>query len=159
MNNDNVLQVLMYLFQHHLEAGKGLSTEQQATIVPELKEAGFSIKQIDHAIHWVNRLQGDQQNEQNTQLGTSMRIYATREREILGDDAIATISSLEYIGILKPATREIVINLLMDIPSVGIDVPIVKWVTLMVLFSHPKEAAALANMEFLVLNNSLGGTH
>ena len=158
MKNESVLGVLMYLFHHHMEKDNPIDLTDMA-IIDELKSAGFHAHIIGKAFRWLHHLIdfADQQVKPSQQ---SFRIYSEEERRLLNDDCRHFIFSLEHQAILTPQTREIVIHLAMELVHEGLDLHLLKWVTLMVLFNMPNCEKALAHMEFLVLtNNALDNVH
>jgi Smg protein len=69
------------------------------------------------------------------------------------------IIALELQGILSPLTREVVIHQTLELIHEGIDLNLLKWVTLMVLFNMPNSEHALSHMEFLVLASAIDTIH
>ena len=60
-------------------------------------------------------------------------------------------------AIVAPATFEVIVYFLVELDADDIDVSLVKWVTLMVLYNMPDEQEALKQMELLVLDESPTG--
>lgn len=158
MKEESVLNVLMYLFQNHMKETCELDADANY-IASALEEAGFATSLIDEAIHWLETLVKDDLKLIQAPNTHSTRVFTTEEKESIDTDCLNFILSLEQQGILTPATREIVINQALALESELVDLSLVKWVTLMVLFNQPHSEKALACMEFLVLENTLGGVH
>lgn len=55
MKEENVLNVLMYLFQNHMKGSCDLDRDAN-TIIHALEEAGFASTVINEAIHWLETL-------------------------------------------------------------------------------------------------------
>lgn len=160
MKENSVLHVLMYLFQNHLRDNytvENINTD----LVDQLESAGFVLPVINQAIGWLANLSDDQSKMTlvNEPQADSFRVYSEHEREQLGDECIAYLRELEQQGILTPFTRETVIHQIMELHSEGIDLSLVKWVTLMVLFNQPDQEEALTCMELLVLEHPPEGIH
>lgn len=156
--NDSVLNVLMYLFHHHMEKDNPIDLSDMK-IIDDLKSAGFHAHIIGKAFRWLHHLI-DFADQPITPSESSFRIYSEEEQRILSDEARHFIFSLEQEKILTPHAREIVIHLTQDLVHEHIDLNLLKWVTLMVLFNMPNSEKALAHMEFLVLtNNTLDNVH
>jgi len=158
MKEESVLNVLMYLFQNHMKESCELDRDA-GSIIHALEEAGFPSPVINEAIHWLETLIKDDTQLIHAPRETSTRVFTPEEKEFIDPECLNFILSLETQGILTPETREIVINQAMTLGSELVDITLVKWVTLMVLFNQPHCENALACMEFLVLDNTLGGVH
>ena len=156
MKEESMLNVLMYLFKNHMQFNCELDTVQTKLLV-QLEKLGFRRQVIHQAFEWLSNL--TQENHHPLQLPhpDSIRVFTDFECEILDVECRSFILSLEYQGILNPYTRELVISQAMELELTDIDVSLIKWVTLMVLFSQPDEKHALSCMEFLVLQETIGG--
>ena len=155
---ESVLSVLMYLFHHHMDREHALNLNDME-IVDDLKSAGFHAHIIGKAFSWLHHLIefADQRVSPSEH---SFRVYSTEERALLSEECRHFILKLEEQKILNPHTREIVIHLALELMQEGVDLHLLKWVTLMVLFNMPGNENALAHMEFLVLSdNTLDNVH
>lgn len=158
MKEESILNVLMYLFKNHMQHNCELDTVQ-TKLFRQLEELGFRRKVIHQAFEWLSNL--SQENYEAIQLPqtNSLRVFTDFECELLNMECRSFIISLEQQGILNPYTRELVISQAMELEVEDIDISLIKWVTLMVLFSQPEEKHALSCMEFLVLDDTVGGIH
>ncbi|OGT49152.1 MAG: hypothetical protein A3E82_09380, partial [Gammaproteobacteria bacterium RIFCSPHIGHO2_12_FULL_38_11] len=130
-----------------------------SALVNDLKSAGFHAHIIGKAFSWLHDLVAfaDQQTAPSAH---SFRIFSIEEKQLLSEDCRAFIINLEQQKILTSHTREIVIHLVLTLMHEGVDLHLLKWVTLMVLFNIPDNENALAHMEFLVLSdNTLDNVH
>lgn len=152
MKQDSVLNVLMYLFHHHMEKNNPLDLSDMK-LIDDLKSAGFHAHIIGKAFRWLHHLI-DFADQPITPSKHSFRIYSDEECRLVTDECRAFIASLEQQKILTPHAREIVIHLAQELVQEGLDIHLLKWVTLMVLFNMPNSEKALAHMEFLVLTDS-----
>jgi len=156
---ENVLDVLMYLFESYVDADEEPEADQNE-LRDELARAGFDNPEIDRALDWLDGLTEHQDNlayQTPTVRGT--RIYSDYEQERLDTSCRGYVIYLEQIGILTSPQREIVVDRLLALESTDIDVEQVKWVVLMVLFSQPGQEVAYARMEDLVFEESTGSVH
>lgn len=157
MKENSVLQVLMYLFQNHMRDSCELH-DVDTDLVGQLESAGFVLPAINQAIGWLANLTEDGGiSHVSGPQESSFRVFNPQEIELLGEDGINYIISLEHQGILDANTREMVITQAIELEPEGIDLSLIKWVTLMVLFNQPGQEEALSNMELLVLEGSIGG--
>ena len=151
---ENVLDVLMYLFETYVDAEDEPEPDQNELRV-ELARAGFGDVEIDRALDWLDGLTDQQGNlAYGNQTAHGTRIYNDFEHERLDVHCRGYITYLEQIGILSPPQREILIDRLLALESPDIDVEQIKWVVLMVLFSQPGQELAYARMEDLVFEDS-----
>lgn len=158
MKEENVLNVLMYLFENHMKDSCTLDRDANS-IVHALEKAGFASTVISEAIEWLETLLKEDIQLICSPQTTSTRVFTSEEKECIGLECLGLILSLETQGILTPETREIVINQTIALDSELIDASLLKWVVLMVLFNQPNCEKALACMEFLVLDNAGGEVH
>lgn len=153
-----MFEVLMYLFENHMQSDCKLHLTEEV-LIAELEKAGFSSDTIDRALDWLDGLLLIQENTVEVATNESLRVFTSYEIYKLNADIIGFLLFLQQVGILNTITRELVIDRLMAIEEQEIDLPQVKWVTLLVLFNQPNEEAALACMENLVLENTAYGLH
>lgn len=158
MKEENVLNVLMYLFQNHLKGSCDLDRDANA-IVHALEEAGFASTVINDVIHWLETLIKDNSQLMHAPQSTSTRVFTSEEKKYISVECLDFMLALEQQGILTSETREIVINQALALKTEQIDISLLKWITLMVLFNQPNCEKALACMEFLVLENTFGEVH
>jgi len=156
---ENVLDVLMYLFETYVDADEEPEADQNE-LRDELTRAGFGDSEIDRALDWLDGLT-DHQNDLNypAQTAHGTRIYSDFEQDRLDSSCRGYIIYLEQIGILSSPQREILVDRLLALETADIDVEQIKWVVLMVLFSQPGQELAYARMEDLVFEESTGSIH
>ena len=156
---ENVLDVLMYLFETYVDTEE--ETEQdQNELREELVQAGFNDAEIDHALDWLDGLAANSDMVVvNPNAGQGTRVYVRHEQDRLDADCRGYIMYLERIGILTLEQRELIIDRLLALESADIDVEQVKWVVLMVLFSQPGQEQAYARMEDLVFGDEAAALH
>ncbi len=156
---ENVLDVLMYLFETYVDAEEEPEPDQNE-LRDELTRAGFGDTEIDHALDWLDGLAENQGGlTYNPQTAHGTRIYNDVEQVRLDTGSRGFITYLEQIGILSPTQREILIDRLLALDTRDIDVEQIKWVVLMVLFSQPGQELAYARMEDLVFEESAESLH
>jgi len=132
---ENVLEVLLYLFDNYLVEGGDYATSQEV-LTAELDQAGFTPADISHAFSWLEELSSicEQQDDNNSggHKG-SMRYLLPEERQRLGQEAYGLMLTLENAGILDPVSREMVLERMMALEVDEMDLDQFKWVILMVL--------------------------
>ena len=160
MMKENVLDVLMYLFENYLDDDEEETETDRESLTVELEEAGFPKSEINKAFDWLENLA---QNPPTTELEINhrdgFRVYAEQELERLNTECRGFLHYLQSIGILEPVQREVVIDRIMALDSSEIDIEQVKWIILMVLFNHPGQEDAYARMEDLVFDDCIGIMH
>ncbi len=156
---ENVLDVLMYLFETYIDADEEPQPDQNE-LRDELSRAGFGDTEIDRALEWLDGLAENHDGlTYNRQTRHGTRIYNDVEQTRLDTGSRGFITYLEQIGILSPPQREILIDRLLALETPDINVEQIKWVVLMVLFSQPGQELAYARMEDLVFEDSAGALH
>jgi Smg protein len=186
---ENVLDVLLYLFEYYMadNPGQPLDSDRD-TLESRLVEAGFTTAEIRKAFRWMDTLwqrrsltplallhnrhdkpsdsghdiKRDATHVQVTLERTqlpSLRLYVGEELTRLDTDCRGFLLFLESIGILSPNNRELVIERVLALPEEDMDVERLKWLVLLVLFTQPGEEEAYAWMEELIYDNLTGHMH
>ena len=149
---ENVLDVLLYLFEHYIHDESG-SEEDRDSLQASLIEAGFSPSEISKAFDWLDDLSRLRPSlELSPRVNGPLRVYADAEVDRLDAEARGFLMFLEAQGILDPAQRELVLDRVMALEQSDIDIEDLKWVILMVLFNQPGQEDAYAWMENLVFD-------
>jgi len=139
---DNMLDVLMYIFENFIDDDYEQSEEPDVTaLTTELGYAGFKQGEITRAFEWLEDLsvlceQDDYPHSINT-APSSTRIYSDREVEKISMSAIGFLSRLEFYKIITPSVREVIMDRAMALESENIDLDQMKWVAMMVLYNQP----------------------
>lgn len=132
-----------------------------STLLVELEKIGFDRYEASRALNWLNgMIQFQTAVTQDCRITShSLRHYLPEEAERLGMEGRGLLLYLEQIGILDPATREIVIDRVMALDLKEVDLGRIKWVVLMVLFNQPEKKAALSLMQDMVLADAFDVLH
>jgi len=156
---ENVLEVLMYLFENYVEDEYYIQPDRDDLKV-ELQEAGFEQVEVEKALAWLDGLiaLNDKQTIICAQTPSAMRVFTARERQKIDIESQGFLIFLEQIGVLDHLTREKVIDRVMALDG-EIDMEQCKWVVLMVLFNQPGHEAAFAWMEDIVFDENVGYRH
>lgn len=158
---ENVLEVLMFLFENYMIEGAEFQPDQEI-LTAELHQAGFGHGEINKAFDWLEDLSTlcDQDGEPLAGGGAgSVRHFSPEEDSKLGAHTRGLIIQLEQAGILDPDTRELVIDRLMALESEEIGLEHVKWVIMMVLCNRPDHEGHFAWAEDFVLDGVSAHLH
>lgn len=155
MKEENVLDVLMYIFENYMDDSHEFSPDQDALIL-ELSQAGFPKGEINKAFNWLEEL-SSLRDAQPTRSVTSSRTSSIRyfsqiESAKVNITCRGQLLRLEQSGVLDPIAREIVIDRIMALESEEIDIEQLKWVVLMVLFNQPGQEQAYDLLEDWVVS-------
>lgn len=149
---ENVLDVLMYLFENYLYDEPEQEPDRES-MEESLEQAGFSNGEIGKAFAWLDELAEQRyQPEMNMQTDHPIRIFVESETDRLDTDCRDFLMYLENVGILDAQRRELVIDRLQALEADEITLEDVKWVVLMVLFNQPGQEANFAWMEDLMFD-------
>ncbi len=155
---ENVFDVLMYLFENYLYDDE--PQPDRESLESELFDAGFQQVEIRKAFDWLDGLVGSRELPDGTGGGVrSLRVYTDEEMARLDAEGRGFLLFLEQIGVLTPASREMIIDRLMALEDDESDIDLVKWVTLMVLYNQPGQEEAFAWMENLLFENPVHLVH
>lgn len=152
---ENVLDVLVYLFQNFLDDDTAVRFDRDS-MQTDLLEAGFPLTEIHKAFDWMDGLAARQGQATAAVVSRAIRIYSDEEVDKLDVECRGFLMYLEQLGILSAESRELVIDRAMALNEEDFDAEDLKWVVLMVLFSQPGQEDAYAWMENLVFENFTG---
>ncbi|PIE82938.1 MAG: hypothetical protein CSA09_04420 [Candidatus Contendobacter odensis] len=156
---ENVLDVLMYLFQNYVDDDTDTDTDpDRESIQTELLAAGFPSQEIQQAFEWLDGLMDRQAAPLPINPG-SYRIYVEQELVRLNVECRGLLLFLERGGVLNSETRELVIDRVLALDADEIDLHQLKWIILMVLFNQPGHEEAYAWMEDMVFDEAPGYLH
>jgi Smg protein len=155
--NDNVLDILIYLFENYLDSD-AIPQANRDALREELEHAGFAESGISRALEWLEGLSADTTVVADAQM-RSFRVFSGHEQVRLTADVRGYLLQLENIGILSPQQRELVVDRLLALNAEEVDIEQVKWVVLMVLFSQPGQELAYQRMEDLVFEGQSDALH
>ncbi|MDH5516515.1 MAG: DUF494 domain-containing protein [Gammaproteobacteria bacterium] len=157
----NVVDVLMFLFEHYIGDDIEEQAHESARDLAEirLEELGFPQMAINKAFDWLEDLAELQDIAELTPLtSTAMRVISQEEMSLLDQEGIGFLLHLEQTGILTPLTRELVLDRVLALDT-QVDIEQLKWIVMIVLFNHPGEENAYAWMESLVFDQGLDYIH
>ena len=136
---EDMLEVLIYLFQNYIIDGTSLDSGQNE-LTEELVGAGFADSEIDKAFIWLEELLEvceQDESQQLEQTRTSVRIYTDEEAQILKLSGQSLLTRLTNASVLDQFSREMVIDRVMALDSHDVNIEHIKWVVLMVLSNQP----------------------
>ena len=151
---ENVLEVLLYLFENYMIEDSQFQPDQEALSV-ELSQAGFDQGEISKAFSWLEDLSTLCEQPTDGLAGgsaESMRHFSAQELAKMDPAARALLLSLEQAGVLDPTARELVIDRFMALEVEDADLDHLKWVIMMVLCNRADCESALNWAEGLVLD-------
>lgn len=158
---ENVLDILMYLFENYMDDGPEFHPDQE-TLTTELTQAGFPKGEINKAFSWLEGLSNQRERHTTTLFkgdASSLRYFTPQELEKLNTEARGFLLFMEQSGLLDTSTRELVIDRVMALDMEEITVDQLKWVVLMVLFNQPGQEHAFTLLEDLVFDEMQGHLH
>jgi len=145
---DNVMEVLMYIFDHFYEDDNHLRMPQEE-ISTMLDQAGFDSADVTHALWWLDGLVElcDQADDGSLSRAPGFRAISPLEQALLPVSCQGYLLKLEQLGILDDYSREMVIDRVQALDEDDVSLESVRWVVQMVLFNLPGREQAFASME------------
>lgn len=137
---ENILDILLFVFDNYY-IGSGRLPNDPIDFSFELHMVGFSQREIDGAIHWLQVL--NKKHQQGAPIlktpcaSNSIRAYDARELSKLDMDSRALLQSLQNKGLLAPIARELIIDSVMMIGAEKIELDDFKSLIGLVMFNHP----------------------
>ena len=155
-----VIDILIYLFEHYMDEEIELESDQ-ARLEDELRDAGFDAAQVGKAFDWLQDLASQQGEYPDiaSAAATTTRVYSTEELVKLDIECRGFMYFLEHVGVLDPASRELVIDRVLALDRDDVDLEQLKWVILMVLFNQPGQEQAFLWMEDLITDDAAARVH
>ncbi|QIZ78194.1 DUF494 family protein [Ferrimonas lipolytica] len=157
-----MFDILMYLFETYVQSEVELLFDREE-LTDELNRAGFRSEDIGKALIWIEKLAELQGSDRKPYLNgakpNSVRIYHATELQRLDTESRGFLLFLENIQVLTAATREMVIDRIMELDGEPLSLDDLKWVVLMVLFNVPGNEHAYSQMEDLVFEQPEGLLH
>ena len=144
---ENIFDVLIYLFENHLDDDIDLLPDSEG-IKTELLQAGFEQAEVNRAFDWLESL--TEQNNIKPSISSAFRIFCQQEEIKLDLECRNFLLFLEHSGILTPTTREIVIDRALAIENERLTLDELKWTVLLVLLRQSDDDVALSRMEDIV---------
>jgi Smg protein len=138
MINDNILDVLTYMFDYLFEVvvdeNNNINDIHDIDLKQHLKQVGFTKEKIDKAMSWLEDvavLQNEKKTVFNTQGG--LRIYSLEEQRKLGSKVMGLLMFMENSKQINSVQRESIIEQVMRLEQSSISMSDFKWVVMMVL--------------------------
>lgn len=145
--NESVLDVLVYLFEHVI-SDEPERVRDRDSLLDTLEDAGFEAGDIHKAFDWLDGLESRRGAAAvEGARATPLRVFAAEESDRLDADCRGFLMRLVREGVLDAERRELVIDRLMALELASIALDDLKWVVLMVLFNQPGQEAASAWIE------------
>ena len=140
--------ILAYLFEHCHRAD--LSEDNQL-IAKKLSAAGFEESDISEALSWLaGMLHAPHRSLAPVPVSArSVRAYAPKECSKLDAACRGLVMHLEFIGVLDPAMRELVVDRAMAASGRTLSLDQLKLIVLMVLWNLETPASRLIAEELL----------
>ena len=156
---ENVLEVLMFLYDHYLCEGAFQADER--AMASELQQAGFDLGDITQAFDWLGELAGMQAKKLGLREISphSARILNSEEQNKLDIECRSFMEQLEAMGMLDPRTREIILDRAMAIPVDRLSLTAFKKIVGFVLLHHPRYDEMLAWIDTLIAAEDLNTVH
>ena len=156
---ENLLDVLVYLFEHYIYDEPDLVRDRD-TLQASLVQAGFAPAEIARSFDWLEELE---QRRSDAVPGAPssgpVRVFAPQELERLDAQGAGFVMFLEQRGVLDAVQRELVLDRVMALELAEVDLADLKWVVLMVLFNQPGHEAAYAWIEGELLEDPVESLH
>lgn len=155
-----MFEILMFLFENYMNGNAALSVDNE-TILTELERIGFDRFEVGRALDWLDGLNQYQSAfiEGPECTSHALRYYLPEEIERLGTEGMGLLMHLEQIGIIDPATREVVIDRIMALDLREVDLGRIRWVVLLALFNQPEKKTALLLLQDMILADAFDVLH
>jgi Smg protein len=148
---ENVLDVLTYMFESHLYDDNDANINRES-LQAELVEIGFDHTEVEKAFDWLADLPSSSDEITIAAPNTrSTRIFNTAELKKLDEHCRGYLLDLEQIGVLNPASRELVIDRVIALETDEISIEQLRWVCLIVLYNLSESELSYTWLEDMVM--------
>lgn len=156
MTNNNILDVLTYMFDYLFEEAEQNSSGEidDTALKAHLSDAGFEPARINKALNWLENIAtlqeggDDMRSFGNTNGG--MRIYSEAEQLKLDAKSRGFLLFMENIGQIDANQREMIIDQIMSLGDSAISLEDLKWVVMMVLGNSNDETLSTQWLESIM---------
>lgn len=157
---DDVLDVLMYLFDHYEDDDLQMSVEHDV-LRGRLMDAGFPAQEIDKAFAWVDKLAGSEGQQEFIQQPSpsAMRSYTSAEQEKMNTRCRSFLLFLEQAEVINALQRENIIDGVMALESERINLEQLKWIIMMILENQADDDDEMTWKQDLMLGETEGMVH
>ncbi len=137
--NENVIEVLMFLFENSQKQDNFLSLPRKE-IESILDRVGFTENEIKLSLSWLDDLLKlcDQVDDKVLVQVPKNRMISPYEQQSLSVKCQGYLLELEQQGVLDDLTRELVIDRALALSNAPLTVEELHWVVQMVLFNLPQ---------------------
>ena len=159
----SILDILIYVFDRYMLADAP-EVPQREHLARDLERAGFTPAKVERALDWLTDLAfgHDRPPLPAAPPGSAVagvRVFSDSELTRLSTECRGFLFTLERLGVLTPAQREIVIDRMLALDADEPDTEQLKWVVLMVLSSQPGQELAFERLDELVSDERTGAPH
>jgi Smg protein len=157
---ENVIDVLMFLFDNYLNPDSGMYTDE-ASLTFELEEAGFETGVISKAFDWLHELSTLKDRDASfvQTPKKSLRVYSNEEQNKLSPACRGFLLSLEQMGVLECATREMIIDRAMAIETPKLNLKQFKRIVGLIMLNGIKSEEILVWLEDLIYDDFENSIH
>ena len=158
---ENILEVLMYLFENYMIEDAELQPVR-ADLEHELTTMGFTNGEIGKAFNWLEDLSDlcdFDPNDDNARPIYAYRHYTSYEACKINVEIQGVLLSLEQSGMINSKTREIIIDRIMALDIDDNQTDNAKWVIMMVLCNIDTTDSTLELAEELVFDGISAERH
>ena len=152
---ENFLQILLYLFQHHVSEGV-LRQDDHESLVEELGSVGFNSLEARYAIEWLGGFTQSESAAKVVAKPSSMAMRAFTQNEILklNTRVRGFLFFLQQNKLLSDIKRELIIERAMALKTHRVDLHDLYYIVNMVLMNGDAKDEASQQMHRLLLVNT-----
>ncbi|HVL74488.1 MAG TPA: DUF494 domain-containing protein [Noviherbaspirillum sp.] len=140
-----MFDVLVYLYETYYRPEACPDSE---ALIKKLSAIGFEEEEISRALGWLTDLAQATSavasgEDQPVASSSGMRVYAQRELDVFGTEAVGFLQFLESAKVIDSVQREIIIERALAASDEAVSLDKLKVIVLMVLWSQGKEPDGL----------------
>ncbi|MDA8226077.1 MAG: DUF494 domain-containing protein [Betaproteobacteria bacterium] len=154
-----MFDILLYLFENYPQIE---STPDRDTLAIKLNAAGFQLSEIEQVLDWLGELDGIHGDDYPSSLAggrDALRCFSSDEQLRLGVEEQSFLLFLQQSGIIDDLQREWIIDRVMALDEDDNIAEKIRWITLVVLWSHHPDQNFLLLEDMLFNQNAAPTLH
>ena len=154
---DNIIDVLIYLFEHFVVDNSTAFLEDIEHVVTALEKAGFANEDVLKTMEWVLPLKENIFSLHYTAPQATIRLFSPEEQQKLSPMIRYTLTRIEQDTQMTPAIRECIIDRLMALELLLVDMEQFRWVMLFIFCFQGDSSVEVHEMENVILLENASG--
>jgi Smg protein len=148
-----VFDILIELIESYGSSSLNSEESLQACI-KALENVGLKQNELEQALHWLSLLETSEK-EAPVKPYNGTRMFHPAESKKLDHTSKAFLHELEGQGIINKLDLERIMNCVVELEAKELSLAQLKWIVIMILYSHTKNQAYAEWLQLTLINNEM----